>query len=98
MEWEKIWESYRAAKEAALRRKYDQSALFLRTALSLVEHRLNGILTDDPNRDQLVKVRDYSFKGEQGRRQKVRKLAFWMIDANSGYVVSNTWCLITTKN
>ncbi|CAG9535906.1 unnamed protein product [Cercopithifilaria johnstoni] len=56
MEWE-IWESYRAAKEAAVRRKYDQSALFLRTALSLVDCRLNGLSTDDPNRDQLVKVK-----------------------------------------
>lgn len=57
MEWE-ILESYRAAKESALRRKYDQSALFLRTALSLVKHRLS---TDDSNKDQLVKVRDHSF-------------------------------------
>ncbi|MCP9260880.1 Katanin p60 ATPase-containing subunit A1 [Dirofilaria immitis] len=56
MEWE-ISESYRAAKEAALRRKYDQSALFLRTALSLIERRLNAISADDPNRDQLVKVK-----------------------------------------
>ncbi|KAK6106745.1 ATPase associated with various cellular activities (AAA) family protein [Brugia pahangi] len=56
MEWE-ISESYRAAKEAAVRRKYDQSALFLRTALSLVERRLNDISTDDPHRDQLVKVK-----------------------------------------
>uniref|UniRef100_A0A1I7VME5 Katanin p60 ATPase-containing subunit A1 n=1 Tax=Loa loa TaxID=7209 RepID=A0A1I7VME5_LOALO len=55
MEWE-ISESYRAAKEAALHRKYDQSALFLRTALSLVERRLNSVLID-PNRDQLLKVK-----------------------------------------
>lgn len=61
MEWE-ISESYRAAKEAALRRKYDQSALFLRTALSLIERRLNSISVDDPNKDQLVKVRYRSFK------------------------------------
>ncbi|VDO75594.1 unnamed protein product [Onchocerca flexuosa] len=56
MEWE-ISESYRAAKEAALRRKYDQSALFLRTALSLIERRLNSISVDDPSKGQLVKVR-----------------------------------------
>uniref|UniRef100_A0A915PT75 Katanin p60 ATPase-containing subunit A1 n=1 Tax=Setaria digitata TaxID=48799 RepID=A0A915PT75_9BILA len=56
MEWE-ISESYRAAKDAALRRKYDQAALFLRTALSLVERRLNRISTDDPNREQLVKMK-----------------------------------------
>lgn len=56
MEWE-ISESYRAAKEAAVRRKYDQSALFLRTALSLIERRLNALSTDDSNRDQFIKVR-----------------------------------------
>lgn len=79
MEWE-ISESYRAAKEAAVRRKYDQSALFLRTALSLIERRLNGVSTDDSNRDQLLKVRDLSFSGSK----KVRRLPVEVVGYTHG--------------
>lgn len=52
-----IAESYKAARNSALHRKYDQSAVFLRTALSQIERYLNGISIVDPKREQLIKVK-----------------------------------------
>ncbi|VDN03612.1 unnamed protein product [Thelazia callipaeda] len=50
-------DSIKAAKYAALHRKYDQSSLFLRNALSQVERTLNRISSDDAEKELLLKLK-----------------------------------------